>query len=152
MTPVFDDEGKDVCSTWRHADIMPISAASRRAQCRPIARRSRKKAYSSITSILVADGRLREAETIDLFQSARYPVRNVVQNLGDLKAQIAANEKGDAELRRMVSSSVWRLWKLIWVTCRKCGRAGSASDRRLGRWRIHAGVGQRREDRSARQY
>jgi 5-oxoprolinase (ATP-hydrolysing) len=33
---------------------------------------------------------------------AKYPARNPVQNVNDLKAQIAANEKGVAELRKMV--------------------------------------------------
>ncbi len=34
---------------------------------------------------------------------AKYPARNPVQNVNDLKAQIAANEKGVAELRKMVT-------------------------------------------------
>ena len=34
---------------------------------------------------------------------ARYPARNPTQNINDLKAQIAANEKGAQELRRMVA-------------------------------------------------
>ena len=40
--------------------------------------------------------------TLDLLQSAPYPSRNPDVNLADLRAQIAANEKGVAELRRMV--------------------------------------------------
>ena len=47
-------------------------------------------------------GRLREAEMIALLQSGDYPSRNPQQNLADLKAQIAANEKGVQELRKMV--------------------------------------------------
>ena len=34
---------------------------------------------------------------------AKYPARNPVQNINDIKAQIAANEKGVAELRKMVA-------------------------------------------------
>lgn len=52
---------------------------------------------------LVEAGRLREAEMIALLKSGAYPSRNPQQNLADLKAQIAANEKGVAELRRMVT-------------------------------------------------
>jgi len=37
-----------------------------------------------------------------LLASGEYPSRNPAQNMGDLKAQIAANEKGVQELRRMV--------------------------------------------------
>lgn len=51
---------------------------------------------------LVDAGVLREAEMIALLKSAKYPSRNPEQNMGDLKAQIAANEKGVQELRRMV--------------------------------------------------
>lgn len=51
--------------------------------------------------LLVRDGTLREAETRDLLTSAPYPSRSPDTNLADLRAQIAANEKGIAELRRM---------------------------------------------------
>jgi 5-oxoprolinase (ATP-hydrolysing) len=51
---------------------------------------------------LVDRGVLREAEMIALLQSGEYPSRNPQQNLADLKAQIAANEKGVQELRKMV--------------------------------------------------
>src|SRR6185503_1828387 len=51
---------------------------------------------------LVEEGRFREPETLALLGSGRWPVRNVQQNVADLRAQIAANEKGVQELRRMV--------------------------------------------------
>ncbi|MHA1114470.1 MAG: hydantoinase B/oxoprolinase family protein, partial [Alphaproteobacteria bacterium] len=47
-------------------------------------------------------GRLREAELRALLGSGPHPARNPDQNVADLKAQIAANEKGVAELRRMI--------------------------------------------------
>jgi 5-oxoprolinase (ATP-hydrolysing) len=47
-------------------------------------------------------GVLREAEMVALLQSGQYPSRNPQQNMADLKAQIAANEKGVQELRKMV--------------------------------------------------
>jgi 5-oxoprolinase (ATP-hydrolysing) len=53
--------------------------------------------------LLVRDGELREAATLDLLRSAAYPSRNPGVNMADLRAQIAANEKGVAELGRMVS-------------------------------------------------
>ena len=46
---------------------------------------------------------LREAEMIALLESGEYPSRNPQQNMADLRAQIAANEKGQQELRRMVA-------------------------------------------------
>ena len=52
---------------------------------------------------LVEAGRLREAEMLELLAGGTYPSRNPQQNLADLKAQIAANEKGVQELRKMVA-------------------------------------------------
>ncbi|HEX5764549.1 MAG TPA: hydantoinase B/oxoprolinase family protein, partial [Woeseiaceae bacterium] len=51
---------------------------------------------------LVRDGRFREAEVRTLFGNARYPARNVEQNLADLKAQLAANRQGIRQLQRAV--------------------------------------------------
>jgi 5-oxoprolinase (ATP-hydrolysing) len=51
---------------------------------------------------LVSQGKFREAELVELLTSNARPVRNLVQNLADLKAQIAANERGVQELHKMV--------------------------------------------------
>ncbi|HMN43239.1 MAG TPA: hydantoinase B/oxoprolinase family protein [Povalibacter sp.] len=51
---------------------------------------------------LVAGGRFLEAEIRKLLSSGRYPARNVEQNLADLRAQVAACQKGSAELQAMV--------------------------------------------------
>lgn len=53
--------------------------------------------------LLARGGHLREAETLRLLTSATYPSRNPEDNLADLRAQIAANERGVAELRAMVA-------------------------------------------------
>jgi 5-oxoprolinase (ATP-hydrolysing) len=52
---------------------------------------------------LVREGRLLEKETIALLSSGSYPARNIQQNLADLQAQIAANQKGVDELLKMVA-------------------------------------------------
>jgi hypothetical protein len=52
---------------------------------------------------LVAHGRFLDAEMRSILQSGRYPVRNVEQNLADLRAQVAACAKGAAELAKMVA-------------------------------------------------
>ncbi|MGB3389141.1 MAG: hydantoinase B/oxoprolinase family protein [Pseudaminobacter sp.] len=52
---------------------------------------------------LVERGRFREQALHDLLTNHPYPARNPSQNIADLKAQIAANEKGAAELRKMVA-------------------------------------------------
>jgi 5-oxoprolinase (ATP-hydrolysing) len=52
---------------------------------------------------LVEGGRFREAEIMALLTAGPWPARNPVQNLNDLKAQVAANQKGADELRAAVA-------------------------------------------------
>lgn len=51
---------------------------------------------------LVENLQFRESELLELLTAGKYPVRNPIQNLADLQAQIAANERGVQELQRMV--------------------------------------------------
>jgi 5-oxoprolinase (ATP-hydrolysing) len=102
-TPVFDDAGERllfwVASRGHHADVGGIAPGS----MSPLATHIDEEGVYIDNFQLVAAGHFREAELRELLTGARYPVRNVVQNINDLKAQIAANEKGVAELRRMVA-------------------------------------------------
>jgi 5-oxoprolinase (ATP-hydrolysing) len=52
---------------------------------------------------LVADGVFLENEMRRLLASGNYPARNIEQNLADLRAQVAACQKGAAELESMVA-------------------------------------------------
>jgi 5-oxoprolinase (ATP-hydrolysing) len=52
---------------------------------------------------LVDRGKFRERELYELLTKAKYPARNPLQNVNDLKAQIAACEKGAQEMRKMVA-------------------------------------------------
>ena len=52
--------------------------------------------------LLVERGIFRQAELVSLLGSGPYPARNPAQNLGDIRAQIAANEKGARELNSMI--------------------------------------------------
>jgi 5-oxoprolinase (ATP-hydrolysing) len=52
---------------------------------------------------LVAEGRFLEAETHALLSGAKYPARRPDKNIADLKAHVAANTKGVAELEKMVA-------------------------------------------------
>jgi 5-oxoprolinase (ATP-hydrolysing) len=52
---------------------------------------------------LVDRGRFLEAETHALLAGARYPARMPAKNIADLKAHVAANAKGVAELEKMVA-------------------------------------------------
>ncbi len=103
ITPVFDDAGKEILfyvgSRGHHADIGGITPGS----MPPGSKVVEEEGVLIDNFLLVEEGRLREAETVALLSSGRYPARNVPQNMADLRAMIAANEKGSQELRRMVA-------------------------------------------------
>ncbi|HXV30324.1 MAG TPA: hydantoinase/oxoprolinase family protein, partial [Sinorhizobium sp.] len=102
-TPVFDDAGREirfwVASRGHHADIGGISPGS----MSPLATNIEEEGVYIDNFKLIDRGRFREAELEKLLTGARYPVRNVLQNVNDLKAQVAANEKGVAELGKMIA-------------------------------------------------
>ncbi|WP_457588078.1 hydantoinase B/oxoprolinase family protein [Ensifer canadensis] len=102
-TPVFDDQGKEirfwVASRGHHADIGGISPGS----MSPLATNIEEEGVYIDNFKLIDAGRFCEAELEALLNGARYPVRNIVQNVNDLKAQVAANEKGVAELKKMIA-------------------------------------------------
>jgi 5-oxoprolinase (ATP-hydrolysing) len=52
---------------------------------------------------LVDRGRFLERELYAALKGAKFPARNPLQNVNDLKAQIAANEKGVRELQKMIA-------------------------------------------------
>ena len=87
-----------VGSRGHHADIGGITPGS----MPPGSKTVEEEGVLIDNFLLVEEGRFREKETVALLCSGKYPVRNVQQNLADLRAQIAANEKGVQELRRMV--------------------------------------------------
>ena len=103
VTPVFDDAGEKilffVASRGHHADIGGITPGS----MPPFSTRIQEEGVQIDNFRLVERGRLREAEMIALLESGEHPSRNPAQNIADLKAQIAANEKGVQELRGMVA-------------------------------------------------
>ena len=102
VTPVFDDMGEDilfyVASRGHHADIGGTAPGS----MSPTATTVHEEGVYIDNFKLVDRGRFRERETFELLTGAPYPARNPGQNIADLKAQIAANEKGVRELRNMV--------------------------------------------------
>lgn len=101
-TPVFDDAGKEirfwVASRGHHADIGGISPGS----MSPLATHIEEEGVYIDNFKLLDRGRFREEELSSLLLGARYPVRQLAQNVNDLKAQVAANEKGVAELKKMI--------------------------------------------------
>jgi len=101
-TPVFDEDDATVlfwiASRGHHADVGGIAPGS----MSPLATTIEEEGVYIDNFKLVDRGVFREAELMALLTGARYPVRNPLQNANDLKAQIAANEKGVAELRKMI--------------------------------------------------
>ncbi len=102
ITPVFE-EGVDgvlfyVASRGHHAEIGGITPGS----VPPYSKHIDEEGVLLDDVQLVAEGTMLEAETETIFTSNKYPTRNFHHNLGDLKAQIAANEKGVQELHNMV--------------------------------------------------
>jgi 5-oxoprolinase (ATP-hydrolysing) len=87
-----------VGSRGHHADIGGTTPGS----MPPFSTRIEEEGVQINNVKLVDRGVLREAEMVALLQSGEFPSRNPQQNMADLKAQIAANEKGVQELRKMV--------------------------------------------------
>jgi 5-oxoprolinase (ATP-hydrolysing) len=102
ITPVFDDERSDILfyagSRGHHADIGGISPGSMPPDSKTI-----EDEGVLIDNFKAVDaGHFREDDFREILTSGAHPARNPDQNVADLKAQIAANEKGVSELRRMV--------------------------------------------------
>src|SRR5579871_3804530 len=102
-TPAFDDAEREilfwVASRGHHADVGGISPGS----MSPNARTIEEEGVYIDNFKLVDHGDFRERELYALLNGAKYPARNALQNVNDLKAQIAANEKGVQELRKMTA-------------------------------------------------
>ncbi len=102
ITPVLDEAGEHVlfhvASRGHHADIGGLTPGSMPPDSRTI----EDEGVLIDNLLLVEGGRFREQAFRDLLTGARHPARSPEQNLADIRAQIAANEKGVRELSRMV--------------------------------------------------
>lgn len=103
VTPVFDAGGEIIlfwtASRGHHADVGGEAPGS----MSPFASTIEDEGVYIDNVKLVGGGRFREAEMLSLLTSGKWPVRNPVQNINDLKAQVAANQKGSAELHAAVA-------------------------------------------------
>ena len=111
VTPVYLDAGDArpgfyVASRGHHADI----GGSTPGSMPPFSTTIDEEGILFDNFLLVRDGRLHEAEllarlrgeAVEGTSANRWPARNPLQTLADLRAQIAANEKGVQELHAMV--------------------------------------------------
>ncbi|MGB7300365.1 MAG: hydantoinase B/oxoprolinase family protein [Burkholderiaceae bacterium] len=104
ITPVFDDAGEKllfyVGSRGHHADIGGRTPGS----APPDSKHIEEEGVVINNFKLVDAGRLRDKETRALLGSGKFPCRNIDQNMADLEAQIAANETGVREVKRMIGN------------------------------------------------
>ncbi len=103
VTPVFDEAGAEilfyVASRGHHADVGGTAPGS----MTPLATTVDEEGVLFDNVLLVDRGRFDEDGIARLLSDHPYPARNVPQNIADLRAQIAANEKGVHEMRKMIA-------------------------------------------------
>ena len=107
IAPVFDAAGREirffVANRGHHADIGGLTPGST-----PPASRTLEEEGVVIDDFLLVDGgQLREDAFRALLSQARYPARSPDTNVADIKAQLAANATGIAELTALVTASGW---------------------------------------------
>ena len=102
VTPVYDAAGESVlfyvASRGHHAEIGGLTPGSMPAA----STRIEHEGVLFDNWLLCSEGEFREAETRDLLRTAPYPSRDPETNLADLRAQVAANEKGIEEVGAMI--------------------------------------------------
>ncbi len=103
VTPVFDEGTSNirfyVAARGHHADIGGMAPGS----ATPRATHIEEEGVLIDNFRLVSRGIIREKEMLELLTNHPWPARNPAQNMADMRAQIASNEKGVAELRKMVA-------------------------------------------------
>ncbi|HEY8518490.1 MAG TPA: hydantoinase B/oxoprolinase family protein [Gammaproteobacteria bacterium] len=103
VTPVFDPATRRllfiVASRAHHADIGGLTPGSMPPRSRVI----EEEGVVLEAVPVVRGGRLLEAEVRALLAGGPYPARNPDQNVADLKAQLAANARGIAELEKLIA-------------------------------------------------
>ncbi len=97
ITPVFDETGEKILffagSRGHHADIGGLTPGS----TPPGSKTLEEEGVVIDDFLLVAQGRIREAEFRAILAGATYPARSPDVNVADIKAQIASNEKAVQE-------------------------------------------------------
>ena len=103
VTPVFNETGTKVlfyvASRGHHADVGGIAPGS----MTPRATNINEEGVVIDNFKMVDRGTFLQDELRQILVAGQYPCRNPDQNIGDLKAQAAANEKGAQELMKMVN-------------------------------------------------
>ncbi len=102
ITPVFAEDGSRIlfytASRGHHADIGGVTPGS----MPPDSKFIEEEGILLSNECIVREGQLQEEKLSQLLRQTMYPARNPEQNLADLKAQIAANARGTAELKKAI--------------------------------------------------
>jgi len=102
VTPVFDSAGDEllffIASRGHHADIGGITPGS----MPPFSKTVHDEGILLDGFKLVSNGQFQEQAFRDLLAGGDWPARNPDQNVADIMAQVAANERGLQELAKMV--------------------------------------------------
>jgi len=102
IKPVFDDNNENVifyvATRGHHADIGGTVPGSAPANSTHI----KEEGVLIDNFTIVAKGVFLEKEIYKLLSSGEHPARNIKQNIADLKAQVAAAEKGSQELMKII--------------------------------------------------
>ncbi|MCE2989464.1 MAG: hydantoinase B/oxoprolinase family protein [Nitrosomonadaceae bacterium] len=142
VTPVFVGAGAKrpaffVASRGHHADIGGISPGS----MPPFSTRLEDEGVLIDNVKLVSAGAFQEDAMRALLLSGPHPVRNVSQNLADMRAQVAANAKGAEEIARMVDQYGLATVNayMQWVQDNAADAVRRAIKRLAGRGSLHQG-------------
>ena len=102
VMPVFDADGDEVlfftAARGHHADIGGTTPGSAPADSSDIA----EEGVLLNAEVLARAGRFREAEMLHQLTGAEWPARNPEVNIADLKAQLAACQKGAVSLGEVI--------------------------------------------------
>jgi 5-oxoprolinase (ATP-hydrolysing) len=146
VTPVFDARGRKlryfVASRAHHADI----GGSTPGSMPPASRTIDEEGVLFDGVRIVMGGELLERDVRALLASGSFPARNPDQNIADLKAQLAANSRGVAELERLIERfgirTVTRYMQHVQNNAAACVRAAIAASR-AGRSTVELDGGER---------
>ena len=102
VMPIFDDAGERIIFTvaarGHHADIGGTTPGSMPSASKTLD----EEGVLLDNFLLVSGGHFRESEFRALLTSGPFPARNPDQNVGDIKAQVAACARGAEELKRLM--------------------------------------------------
>jgi len=102
VTPVFSADGQEiifyVASRGHHADVGGKTPGS----APPDSEHIQEEGIVIENFQLVKQGVFQQDAVVALLSSGPYPCRNISHNIADLKAQIASNETGVQEIKKMV--------------------------------------------------